>query len=679
MSLPSSLVVGRLHLEQGLRQDNPRTVDIFEPRSFLRRQDPGIFFVLIDLLSHSPHDDALLAKLIKAAELAYDQTPGSVTRGLRQAVLTVNRHLRNWNRERASGRQAAGITCAVMVDDEVYLAQAGPSLAFIAQPGAIERYPTESPWLSEAPLETVPRGLWAPLGLRDDIYVDLSFAQIGPGYTVLLASAHLLQLLPEDELIPLIDQDPEDILLDLSAIASGQDLSALVASLLEPEPADAMPVEEEPRVPSGPGLGRRVAMATRRGMVAAGSAGATVLGGIARILEQLLPEPIEEEREPSERRRLALMWLAIVIPAIVILLTIAMYWTRGGSGRAAQSVSLVQAASAQVEEARALSDTNSDRALELLLAASRDLDRALDLRPSNEEAQQLKAEIQSELETLQGIVRLSEVTPVASLPGQANDRRRLVVQGTTAYVLNNREQVVRRVGLGSQRVVEALRSDEAPTEQPVGPLVDMAWVPAGGVRDQAAAIVLDSAGTAWQLDTAGDVVPLRVAGTDAWEGLRLIGGFAGNLYVLDVGLGQILKYSPTVDGYAVPPVEWMSADASLRLEDVVDMAINGAIYLLQSSGRVEKLIAGEPAPFDQPNEFDLSQPVVCFANAQTNAVYIADTTRIFQFDDAGVFQRQLLPPDGRWNRLSALWVDEANGWLYAVDAGRLVMAPLPPE
>lgn len=107
------------------------------------------------------------------------------------------------------------------------------------------------------------------------------------------------------------------------------------------------------------------------------------------------------------------------------------------------------------------------------------------------------------------------------------------------------------------------------------------------------------------------------------------------------------------------------------------MAIDGSIYLLQSSGRVEKLVAGKPEPFDQPDEFSLTQPVACFATPPASTVFLADASRVFQFDTAGTFQRQLLPPEGKWQRLSAFWVDEPNGWLYAVDAGTLVMAALP--
>lgn len=676
MSLPESLIIERLRLVRGVPQDEATTVAVIEPRPGLSRQDRGILFILIDLMNEGAEDETLVCQLMETTRRAFDQETGSITRRLRQAVLAANQLLRDWNRQRTNGRQAAGMTCAALLGPEVYLAQAGPALAVVAQPGVIDWFPQDSPWLAEEPLTSIPGGIWTPLGLRDEVCVDLSFARIGPGYTLLLASAHLAQLLAEDDIAELLDQEPKDVIRDLAIVASGRSLSAVVAGVLEDEPAEIMPEPEPAPEPerTGPGMRQRLAMAARRGAGVMGSAAASVLGGGARILEALLPERVGAPG--SERRQRALMWVAILIPVALALLTVAMYWGRRGD-RETRFLNLVQSATGRVEQAQAVSEADPALARELLLAASEDLERALQLRPDDTAAARLREDAQSRMDEVEGIARLEDVTEVASLPGRADNRRRLIVQSTSAFVLNGDEQTVHRVGLGDRRIAEVLKSGDSLDGRSVGPLVDMAWVPAGGVRTQGAVVVLDSAGTLWQIDIAGDVTPLSVAGAENWRGLRLLSGFAGNLYLLDVGLGEILRYAPTVDGYAIPPTEWLSADQSVDLGDVVDMAIDGSIYLLRSTSRVEKLVAGEPVPFDQPDEFDLTEPVACFAAPPPGSVFLSDATRILQFDTAGIFQRQLLPPEGRWQRLSTLWVDESNGWLYAVDAGTLVMAALP--
>lgn len=167
MTQPASLVIGQLHLVRGVRQEETSTVGVFEPRFLLRRQDPGILFILIDLLGEGPDDEVLLRELMETIQHAYEQETGSITRRLREALTAANQCLRAWNRERKDGRQAAGITCATLVRDGLYLAQAGPALAIVAQPGAVDWFPEDSPWLSGEPLESMPDGILRPLGLRN--------------------------------------------------------------------------------------------------------------------------------------------------------------------------------------------------------------------------------------------------------------------------------------------------------------------------------------------------------------------------------------------------------------------------------------------------------------------------------------------------------------------------------
>lgn len=682
----TALIVGKLRIRQGVRSEDassdPATIAVFEPRSLLRRQDPGILLILIDLLAETPEDDALLRRLMDVVKRTYDQMDGSTTRRLREAVQAANDYLREWNREQPDSRQAAGITCAALVADGLYIAQAGPALAWVAHPGFTDRFPADSPWLSEEPLEAMPTGIWVPLGLRDDLYVSLGFVEIGPGFTLCLTSAHLLQIIGEDEVAQLLDQDPDDVVRDLAAIAASGDLSALVVGVLAEEPEREVP-DALPSTTADRAFGRSVVTTTRRVFVAAGAAGAALLRGVANVLAALLPEPDPDQvngaaglRPSANRRRQALMWLAVLIPVALTLLTAAMYWRRDVD-IVSQYQILTMSAVAQMQQAEPVAETDPEQARELLETAATEVDRALRLRPNEPGAVQLHTDIQSRLDLIDGVARLTDVVTVASLPGGVADPRRLVVQGTSAYVLDRGAQTVYRVGLGDRRIVEVLKTDNDRDGQRVGPLMDMGWVPPGGVREQAAIVVLDSTGTAWQIDAVGDIAPLRVAGAADWQEPGLIGGFAGNLYVADLSRGQILKYSPTVDGYAMPAVEWLAPTLGADLGEAVDMTIDGSIYMLAVDGRVHKFVGGEASRFDQPDALTPAQPVACFARPPGDAVYVAGANRLLHLDSTGALVRQLLPPDRPWNRLSALWVDEPNNRIYAVDGGTLLMGRLP--
>jgi hypothetical protein len=678
--MTTSLVVGRLRVRHGVQDHDPPTIAVFKPRSFLRRRDPGILLSLIDLLTDTPGDDALLGLLMNAVQRAYDVVGGSTTRRLRAAVQAANLQIVEWNAAHPDGRQAAGITCAALVGDGLYVAQAGPALAWVAHPGFLDRFPADSPWLSEEPLDSMPRGLWAPLGARDDTYVSLGFVEIGPGFTLSLTSAHLLQIVTEDEVAQLLDQDPDDVVRDLAAIAAGTHLSALVVTLVVEEAETMLPATEPTGRATGPTFRQSAAAATGRAVSGLGAASSALLRGVANVLEALLPEPTtgqgSTDSVSSARRRQALMWLAALIPVALVLLTAAMYWRRDVD-TVVQYQILTASAADRLQQAEAVMETDPEGARELLEAAAAEAERALRLRPDDPSAVQLRADAAQGLDLLDSVARLTDIVAVASLPGGADDRRRLVVQGTSAYVLDTSAQTVYRVGLGDRRIVETLKAETEHAGRRVGRLVDMAWVPPGGVRDQAAIVILDATGTAWQINAVGDVEPLRVAGTADWQQPGVIGGFAGNLYVADLSQGQILKYSPTVDGYAVPAVEWLAPTVDVSLSDAVDMSIDGSIYVLGEDGRVHKFVGGEPAPFAQADAFSLRRPVACFARPPGTAVYLVGATQLLQLDSSGAFVRQLLPPERPWDRLSAVWVDEPNNRLYAIDGGTLLMGQLP--
>ena len=673
-----TLITQALHLQAGIRQEPPATVGVFDTRSRLRRQDLGTLFVLVELMGDGPEHAQVARELVETVRQVYLGRRGSITRRLRTALQAVHRRLAELNRETPGTHWEAGVTAAVLLGDELYLAQAGPALAYLVQPGMLEHFPQDSPWLRTLPTEDSWLGTWLPLGRADEVVVHLDYRQVAPGYALLLTSPRLAQLLPPDELITLLDQAPDVIAKDLAAIASGQDFSALIVAFAEEEPVAEAAASPEPTPaaePAGPGWIARTLAATWRGLVALGGAVAAVAGQTARILGGLLPARSEAGvLESLERRRRWLLAVAILIPILLGLLTVAMYWN-ARTDRESQFQQLLQAATQR--QAAALSPAaDPARARELLQAAMQDLDRALALQPENVVAQRMWRDVQASLERLEGIVRLGALRPIASLPGAPDAPHRLIVAQGRAYVLDRTTGAVYRVDLEGGTITQVLQPGETRGGLTVGRLVDMAWVEAGGAQQDDGIVVLDAAGQAWEIGALEGVLPLAV-NEAGWQNPWLAGGYGGNFYVLDAGRGQIWKYVPTANGYTDPPIAWLEPDAGLKLDDVVDMAIDGAIYLLRANGRIEMLTAGRPRPFDQPDEFDLTEPVALFAAPPPDSVYLADTQRVLQLTVQGAFQRQLLPPEGTFRRLSALWVDEDGKRLYAVDAGVLVVGELP--
>ena len=113
------------------------------------------------------------------------------------------------------------------------------------------------------------------------------------------------------------------------------------------------------------------------------------------------------------------------------------------------------------------------------------------------------------------------------------------------------------------------------------------------------------------------------------------------------------------------------------------MAIDGAIYIVFSGGRVEKYMLGEKQPFAldgiaQP----LQQTTAIFTDVddEVRHVYIADpgAERVVQAAKDGKFVRQFRFRQGAtFSRIADLHVDEGAGRLYFSAGDSLYVCALP--
>lgn len=355
--------------------------------------------------------------------------------------------------------------------------------------------------------------------------------------------------------------------------------------------------------------------------------------------------------------------------------------------RAQRFASLV--AAAQDKKGRVTASTERAMARLLLEQAQQDLKEALTLRPGDPEATALYDSVMSMMDVVNAVIRLTNVTVLVEVPEAQASLGRLVVSGIDVYFLD----------LGQNRVYKyLLTAPGAPTIQkldvnPVlmrkgdeigniilGDLVDITWVPAGGLRRAGRLLALDSSGNLIEYDPATGLRPLPVRDAQGWRKPKATGGFAGNFYLLDTQQSQILKYEPTAKGYESPPIAWLQSP--MDLTSMVDMAIDGDIYLLGLDGRVHRFRGGQPlifpmAELDRP----MSNPAGIFATPETQYLYVVDpgNKRIVQFGKDGGFLRQFRygGKEDYFDSLRSVHVDERAGRLYITSGKRLLTAEIP--
>lgn len=265
MSVPLDSLVGEVHLIGGARQAATPATGVFTaPRRAARGRLDDMLYVLIDLLGDVSSAD--LQTLMDQIIHAYWSTQGSVTSALRAALNSSASWLMDHNTvaplpERLTG----GVVCAVLRGSDIYLAQAGPTGAFIVHEQALTRYPS----FEADPLP--------PIGTTRAIEVRFAHAQLKAGDTALLADARFGRQAPLTAIGAALTQvSVEKALENLEHLVGKGDLIALVLQ--------ATPIETAPKPAT--------AAAT------AAAAATTAVAGAAIANASSSPQPLTPVKAP---------------------------------------------------------------------------------------------------------------------------------------------------------------------------------------------------------------------------------------------------------------------------------------------------------------------------------------------------------------------------------------------
>jgi hypothetical protein len=386
-------------------------------------------------------------------------------------------------------------------------------------------------------------------------------------------------------------------------------------------------------------------------------------------------------------RRLWLL-LAVAIPLIVVLILVTQLIQ--SKQRLQQYNGLLRMAETKVGLAQRAPTVQEKQVL--LTEALVLVEQARQIRAQDPRTAQLAAQVQATLDQVEGTVRLDapRVLYQASAAEQAAWDG-LVIAGSDVYLLDSKSgRVVRRTL--DETGVELQPDQSAPGivtrgatvgGYTVGSLWKMAWAAAVDNRASSGLLVVTGDRRLLEYSPRRGVSLLALAGPAKWQQPAAMASYRGNLYVLDAGGNQIFRYSATANGYESPPDEWFALAQTRDLRGAVDIAIDGAIYVLYGTGRLEKFKRGDKQPFSleglaQP----LQQPVAVYADVdeEVEHVYVADpgAQRVLQFAKDGKFVRQFRFREGDFfARITDLRVDEANARLYFTAGDALYVCGLP--
>lgn len=173
-----------------------------------------MLFVLVELRGPDPLP---YRDLVDRIEAAYWRTPGTVTSALRAALVIANDWLMDRNVQlEVADRLRAGVSCAVLREAEVWIAQAGPAAVYVAHHGQVERFPA--------------REVTAPaMGASRGIEVRFSRAALSPGDVLLLCDSATAERTAEQAIAEaIVYTGVQAALQNLEKLAGSNDLIALV-------------------------------------------------------------------------------------------------------------------------------------------------------------------------------------------------------------------------------------------------------------------------------------------------------------------------------------------------------------------------------------------------------------------------------------------------------------------
>ncbi|ALM10383.1 MAG TPA: hypothetical protein DEB30_01770 [Candidatus Peribacter riflensis] len=165
-----------------------------------------------------------------------------------------------------------------------------------------------------------------------------------------------------------------------------------------------------------------------------------------------------------------------------------------------------------------------------------------------------------------------------------------------------------------------------------------------------------------------------ISGTDIKTYLRF-------LYLLSPENNQIYKYERLSNRYGAPT----EYNVNGKLEGAIDMAVDGAIFILKRGGEVVKLFRGEVQPFairHAPEEKILATATKVFKVPGGNLYFLDPTgARVIVATDGGTmgessYKMQYVLEGDQIGTLKDLFVDADEAHLYVLDEKRLHVVDL---
>ena len=647
-------------------------------------------------------DTATYVEVTRIFSEGYWHAPGGLTTALRLGVKLANDKIIDLNRGiQPSKRITGSVCCAVINEENVVIAQAGPAVAFAcSQSGAFERLIPET----NAPTFGSSRSVdaiftnytWKPgdnfvltseavcTGISEELvfacmrkgdgrvvagYLNANIKQgrmVGVAFSVSDGTTGLVTqkpVIPESavESAPVVSTETPAWLKvgSRQRLASErQALSEVSAPQVRPNMRSALSLILA-KIPSIVG---RTAHSARRW-----------LGSFA---PQLLPASTARAltTERSRTVTFGLASIAILLPIVVALIVTILYFQFSGLAEKQQLRGQIRQQLDLAKTAPALDKWTTVLTM-IQTYQSRYPDEATTLLDDQSLAQ-------TQVDQINKVTRVV-ATPIADLESSSTTRR-IAAASLGIYMLDpsaNTAQYhvlnVQRNGISGKPVVLTLADGGTPTG---APMVDATWATASNGRWPTEGAVLYSKSALYEFGSAtGHLSQLNLPSDPTAIPESIVAGelYNNTGYLLDTGIGQIWRY-PYKDGKLVRSDPYFRP-ANPAIKDCIDFAIDGAVYLVTKGGVVYKFFNRLSLPFNvNPSNMPsaIGQAVaieISGPDQNSGSVYIGDSEigAVWQFTKTGEYIRQYRASNNELVGMQDMSLDPTSNTMYVNTANKL--------
>lgn len=153
-----------------------------------------------------------------------------------------------------------------------------------------------------------------------------------------------------------------------------------------------------------------------------------------------------------------------------------------------------------------------------------------------------------------------------------------------------------------------------------------------------------------------------------------VGEWLGNLYFFDAAGKQIWKYLATEEGFGGKKA-WLSQDLNFGFDQVVDMGIDGSIWLLLQNGKIVKLTSGRLDKFEQQLPTGIGKAKLLAVSLASDKIAFWDEEKkiVWVFDKEGKFVSRLLV---NLEKAEGLAISPEGRVIYLLSGGKIYLVEL---